>query len=66
MELEDGSAPLLTADGRYVLTSVGQKASRKVMLYDTKTKKVKTLATGLGNCPIAVWTDPKTERTWVM
>ncbi len=63
-DAEDRSAPLLTADGRHVLTSVGRKENRKVMQYDTETKQVKTLVTGLGNYLIAVWTDPKTKRTW--
>jgi Tol biopolymer transport system component len=61
---DDISAPLFTSDGRYVLTSNGRKEHRKVMMYDTKTKAVRTLATGPGNYLIAVWTDPKTRRTW--
>ena len=63
-DMEERSAPLLTADGRYVLTSVGAKENRKVMMYDTEKKTVKTLTTGLGNYLIAVWTDPKTKKTW--
>jgi hypothetical protein len=63
-QMEERSAPLLTADGRCVLTSVGAKENRKVVLYDTESRQLKTLTTGLGNYLIAVWTDPKTKRTW--
>ena len=62
---KDSSAPLLTSDGRYVLASAGSKAEREVMMYDTEKKTVKTLCTGMTNSLMAVWTDPKTKRTWV-
>lgn len=61
-----GSAPLLTQDGRYVLASVGKAPDRQVMMYDTETKKVTTLASGPSNNLMAVWQDPKTKRNWAI
>ncbi|MEI7902363.1 MAG: hypothetical protein WCK89_19100 [bacterium] len=61
-----GSAPLLTQDGRCVLASSGKAPNdRKVMAYDTEGKKTIALASGPGNCLLAVWQDPKTRRVWV-
>lgn len=61
-----GSAPLITLDGRRVFASTGKAKERKVMAYDTETKKVVELAKeGPGNNLMAVWTDPKTKKEWV-
>lgn len=63
-DMEERSVPLLTADGRYVLTSVGAKEKRKVMMFDTEKKTVTALTEGLCNYLISLWTDPKTQKTW--
>ena len=61
-----GSAPLWTKDGRLIICSVGKAKERKVVAYDTETKKLKELVPpGPVNHVLAVWTDPKTRRTWV-
>ncbi len=61
-----GSSPLFSSDGRLVFSSSGKApAERAVLMYDTKTKKVTELAKGPGNNLLAVWTDPKTKKTWV-
>ncbi|MCE9611436.1 MAG: hypothetical protein K8R23_14665 [Chthoniobacter sp.] len=61
-----GSAPLITADGFHVLASTGKApADRRVKMYDTETKKVTEFPAGPGNNLLAVWTDPKTKKTWV-
>ncbi len=60
-----GSAPLLTLDGGRLFVSAGKAPDRSVLMYDTQSRKSTTLATGLGNNLLAVWTDPKTHRDWV-
>jgi hypothetical protein len=65
LPLKDATPPLFTANGRQIVTHIGQKESAEVVLYDTETQQTKTLTKGLSNTPMAVWTDPKSKRTWV-
>ncbi len=61
-----GSSPLLSKDGRCVFASVGKAPDeRAVKMFDTKTATVTELSKGPANNLLAVWTDPKTSRTWV-
>lgn len=60
-----GIQPWLTPDGRRVIALSGTPLDRKLMMYDTETKKVTTLCTGPHSFPLAIWRDPKTKRDWV-
>lgn len=61
-----GGAPLLTIDGKRILTATeGPAASRALMMYDTETMKAIQIASGPNNNLIATWQDPKTKRDWV-
>jgi hypothetical protein len=63
---EEGSAPLISVDGRYVFTSAGKAPDgRAVFMYDTRKKKLTELAKGPGNNLLAIWRDPKTKKDWV-
>lgn len=66
LPMPGGSAPLLTQDGRWVVISTGKAPNeRKVVVYDIESKKTIEPPAGPGNNLLAVWTDPKTKRTWV-
>ncbi len=65
LPMPSGTAPLLSADGRYVYLATGKAPERTVLRYDTQTKQVKELARGPGNNLLAVWRDPNTGRDWV-
>jgi hypothetical protein len=61
-----GTAPLWTKDGRLIIVAVGNAKERKIVAYDTEAKKLTELVPpGPANHVLAVWTDPKTKRTWV-
>lgn len=61
-----GTAPLWTKDGKSIIVAVGKAKQRKIVSYDTEAKKLTELVPpGPGNHVLAVWTDPKTKRTWV-
>lgn len=61
-----GTAPLWSKDGRLIIVAVGKAKERKIVAYDTQTSKLTELVPpGPGNHVLAVWTDPKTKRTWV-
>lgn len=61
-----GTAPLWTSNGRMLVVAVGKAPERKIVAYDTETKKTIELAKpGPGNHVIAVWTDSKAKRTWI-
>jgi len=61
-----GTAPLWTSNGRMLVISTGKAPERKIVAYDTETKKLIDLVEpGPANHVIAVWTDPKVNRTWI-
>lgn len=61
-----GTAPLWTKDGKLIIVSVGKAKERKIVAYDTEAKKLTEIVPpGPTNHVLAVWTDPKTKRTWV-
>ena len=60
-----GIQPWLTPDGRRVVAVAGTDMDRKLMMYDTESKKVTTLGTGPHSFPLAIWRDPKTKRDWI-
>lgn len=61
-----GSAPLLTADGRWVFASAGKApGERRVKAYNTDSRKVVEFPVGPTNNLLAVWQEPKGGRTWV-
>ena len=60
-----GIQPWLTPDGTRVIAVAGTEMDRKLMMYDTESRKVTTLGTGPHSYPLAVWRDPRTKRDWV-
>ncbi len=61
-----GTAPLWSSNGRMIVIAVGEAKERKVVAYDTDTKKaIELVGPGPCNHVLAVWTDPETKRTWV-
>lgn len=60
-----GNQPLLTSDGRRVLSTTGTAADRKLMMYDTETKQFTTVTTGADSNLLTIWRDPKSKRDWV-
>ena len=61
----EASQPLFTTDGLKVLCSAGGHDDRKVLMYDTETRKLTTLSTGKYSGLLTVWRDPETGRDWV-
>jgi len=61
-----GTAPIWTLDGKQIIVAVGKAKERKIVSYEPDTKKLTELVKpGPSNHVLAVWTDPKTKRTWV-